>query len=244
MIKKLMKYLPLLISFCLIATLGNSQIIKEKNAAERTVEGKFTSIEVSGGIDVYISQSSSQAVAVSAATPELRDNIVTEVKNGKLVIYFKTQDKLLQKFKDKDLKVFLSAPELSGIRAGGASDVIITGKLKGNELTIKMSGASDMKGAVEYDKINLEMSGASDVNLKGSVNKLEIVASGASDFNGRELKSLKCIAEASGASEIIIAVEQDLQPKASGASHIKYIGTPKTSGMSASGASKISSVNK
>lgn len=232
--KKLILFLPLII----FSFLSYAQVIKEKNATARPVES-FHSIEVSGGFDVYISQSYSYALAVSAATIELRDEIVTKVENGKLIIYFNTQNKLLQKFNNKELKVFLSAPDIRLIKASGATDVNIAGSFKAEDIEINLSGASDLKGEVDINRLSINLSGASDVNLSGNVKKLEVNSSGASDFKGKNLNALKCSVEASGASNVTINVSEILEPKASGASHIKYFGNPRVQGLSATGASKI-----
>ncbi len=67
---------------------SNAQtVINDKNVEVRNVSS-FSAIKVSGGIDVYLSQSNEDAVAVSASDEKYRDDIKTEVKNGVLNIYF------------------------------------------------------------------------------------------------------------------------------------------------------------
>ena len=56
-------------------------IINDKNAEIRNVSA-FTGIKVSGGIDVYLSQSNECALAVSASDEKYNVNIKTEVRNG------------------------------------------------------------------------------------------------------------------------------------------------------------------
>ncbi|HEV2355574.1 MAG TPA: DUF2807 domain-containing protein, partial [Puia sp.] len=67
------------------------KIINDPNAQKRPVTG-FHGIEVSGGIDLYLSQGTEEAVAVSASDLEMRDHIVTSVQDGVLHIYLDDHD--------------------------------------------------------------------------------------------------------------------------------------------------------
>ena len=62
-------------------------IIHDENAEVRNVP-VFSGIKVSGGIDVYLSQSEDYALAVSASDQKYRDGIKTEVNNGILIISY------------------------------------------------------------------------------------------------------------------------------------------------------------
>ena len=57
----------------------------DENLQTRNVAG-FQSIEISGGIDLYLS-SGPESVAVSASSTSIRDHIITEVVNGTLRIH-------------------------------------------------------------------------------------------------------------------------------------------------------------
>src|SRR5690242_18909642 len=91
--------------FALVTIQLNAQtVINDKNVQVRSV-GAFSAIKVSGGIDVYLSQSNEEAVAVSASDIENRDNIKTEVENGVLNIYY---DNNSFKFKsNKKLRAYI-----------------------------------------------------------------------------------------------------------------------------------------
>ena len=68
-----------LFSFLFIALTfsGYAQdIINDKNAETRAV-GSFSAIKVSGAIEVYLSQSNSEALAVSASEDKFRARIKT-----------------------------------------------------------------------------------------------------------------------------------------------------------------------
>ena len=119
---------------------------------------------------------------------------------------------------NKKLRAYISVKDLDKLEISGATDVKIDGMLKGRNLKIDLSGASSLKGSVEYESISIDQSGASDSKLAGTVKNLDIDLSGASDFNCFELVAENCRAEASGASDIFITVNNDLKVNASGAS--------------------------
>ena len=83
--KKLFLSLITLISFQLFA---QNVLVNDANAEARQIAGSFTAIKVSGGIDIYISQSDAEAVAVSATEQEYRNSIKTEIESGTLKVYY------------------------------------------------------------------------------------------------------------------------------------------------------------
>lgn len=224
--------------FCIFAIQSFGQtIIDDKNAEVRNV-GVFSGIKVSGGIDVYLSQSDNYALAVSASDEKYREDIKTEIINGVLNISYNGG-----KFKfnsDRQLRAYVSFKTIESLEASGASNFIINGNLKSNSIRVKLSGACDIKGIVNIDNLDLNMSGASTVKISGAVQNIKIDASGASDMKNYDLVADNCMANISGASDIRITVNTSLSAKASGASTLFYKGNPERRNISSSGASSIS----
>ncbi|MDH7460878.1 DUF2807 domain-containing protein [Chitinophagaceae bacterium 26-R-25] len=226
----------ILITIGALATKGQDKVINDPNASPRTVS-TFTEIEVSSAIDLYISQSDKEGLAVSAKDAEDRDHIRTVVSGHTLKISYDQGSKWSRG--DKKLRVYIAVKTLTRIKSEGASDVYINGKLTGDLLELSMNGASDFKGEVEVKRLVVGLSGASDTNIKGSAEVLEIQASGASDFKGYDLLTERCSLNASGASKIKITVNKELDAKLSGASDIYYKGAGMIKNIQSSGASSI-----
>ncbi|MDI3320482.1 head GIN domain-containing protein [Pinibacter soli] len=226
----------ILVTIGALVARGQEKVINDPNAVSRTV-GTFTEIEVSSAIDLYISQSDKEGLAVSAKDVEDRDHIRTEVSGHTLKISYDQGHKWNRG--DKKLRVYIAVKTLTLIKSSGASDVYISGKLTGDLLELSMNGASDFKGEVEVKRLVVGLSGASDTNIKGSAEVLEISASGASDFKGYDLLTERCSLNASGASKIKITVNKELDAKLSGASDIYYKGTGLVKNIQSSGASSI-----
>ena len=213
-------------------------LVNDANAEQRILTGSFNAIKVSGGIDLYLSQYETESIAVSASEEKYRENIKTVIENGTLKIYY-DGDKLLH-WGNKKLKAYISFKNLEKLTASGASDVQVAGTIAVPSLSIDCSGASDFKGAVKVNNLVMELSGASDVKISGTASVVSIQSSGASDVKGYDLIPEVCTAKASGASDINITVNKELNAHASGASDIYFKGDGVIKDIHTSGASSVS----
>ena len=143
--------------------LAQNEIVVDPNATTRPVTGEFKTIKISGGIDLFISQSADVAIAVSASEEKYRDKIRTTIENGVLKIYY-DGDKSW-KPKDKKLKAYVSFKELEKIDASGACDIKVSGTITVTSLDLYLSGACDFKGIIAVNSLKLDLSGASDVKI-------------------------------------------------------------------------------
>ena len=214
-------------------------VINDEHAQRRDVSA-FSGIKVSGGIDVYLSQSNDYALAVGASEDKYRDNIRTEVRNGVLIIY---PDNNRLRFNNQKLRAYVSFKDLKSLDASGACQFIINGSLQTNNMKIKLSGASGLKGNMKIDNLQVDLAGASTMKADGKIGNLKIDASGASDLKNYELVVDRCVAELSGASDVRITVNESISAKASGASSFSYKGNPSKTEVNTSGASSISKKN-
>jgi len=234
------KYLLSFVLFVSATSYGFAQQINDPNVELRTAKN-FHAINLSSAFDVFITQSNEESVAVSAADIKDRERIIVEVKNGVLHVGFDSKG-VKWGNGNKKLKAYISFKQIDALTVSGACDVFISGTLKANELTLRQSGASDVKGKMEIGKLKIDLSGASDVTITGSATQLSIEASGASDFKGYDLVTEICDARASGASDIKITVNKELSANASGASDVKYKGSGVIRDIKSSGSSSVRKV--
>jgi hypothetical protein len=235
-----MKYLFILFFFILSIQGFTQTVINDKNAEVRNVSS-FTGIKVSGGIDLYLSQSDNYSVAVSANEEKYRNNIKTEVKNGILVIWYDNDRKL--NAGNKNLRAYVSFKDIESLEASGACDVDINGTLSANTMFLKLSGACEIKGTVKISNLTLELNGASTAKVDGTAQNLKLNASGASDVKNFDFSVENCVAEISGASDVRISVTNSISASASGASSFRYKGSPERKDIATSGASSINQKN-
>ena len=204
-----------------IATLAQ-KTINDPNAEKRNVSN-FHGVEISGGIDLYLSQGE-EAVAVSASEAKFRDRIRTEVKNGVLKIWYETNSNLHLDWGNRKLKAYVSFKNLDMLEASGGSDIKVEGSIDVSKLSMTVSGGSDFDGKVNISDFKVDASGGSDVNISGTAKTINIDASGGSDFKGYELITENCTVDASGGSDVYITVNKELNAESSGGSDIYYKG--------------------
>jgi hypothetical protein len=256
-----MKQLLLVLMFGLVFMAKAQQktgLIYDDNVQKRNLPS-FNAIKISSAIDLYLSQSNSNEVAVSASTLDVRNHIVTEVEGGTLIIRMDNNNNWWdwKKWGNTKLKAYVSVKELNALTGSGATNIHIMGALESDKLIIKLSGASDLRGELNVGNLNITVSGASNiksqvkaimigidgsgasvVELTGTVNDLSVEVSGASEAKLYNLNAKGAIVKASGASSANVNVSTILKAHASGASNINYKGSALREG-SASGASDI-----
>ena len=256
--KKILFALLLLAGFVVNAQ-ENKSIVYDENAQQRKVPS-FTAISVSSAIDLYLTQSNKNEVAVSATNDEIRDQIITEVVGGTLIIRLGDNGTWFswRKWGNYKTKAYVSIQDINALTASGASTVHLVNTIESPKMRIKLSGASDFKGnikagvlmyqltgasdykgEVSANSIDIDGSGASSIELIGKVDDLAIEVSGASDAKLYNLTAKGAILRASGASNIGITVTEILRANSSGASDINYKGNPNVKESSTLGASSI-----
>jgi hypothetical protein len=230
-------FLSIVLLIASFFTMAQKAIVNDANAEQRTLNGSFNAIKISGGIDLYLSQYETESIAVSASEEKYKEGIKTVVENNTLKIYYDGDRNWGGG--NKKLKVYVSFKNLQKLQASGASDVQVAGTINVPSLSLDMSGASNFKGAVKTSNLTIELSGASDATISGAAGSVTIQSSGASDVKGYDLVTEVCNAKASGASDIHITVNKELTASASGASDISYKGTAVIKDQHTSGASSI-----
>ena len=216
---------------------AQKQFVVDANAEMRSLNGSFNKIKVSNAINLYLSQSSTESIAVSASEDKFKAGIKTVVENNVLKIYYDGERSWSGR--NRKMKVYVSFKNIDELQASGASDIIVAGTLEVQSLSLNLSGASDFKGDIKANTLSLNLSGASDVTISGTVKQLNIESSGASDVKGYELTADICNASVSGASDVNITVNKELTAHASGASSVNYKGDAVIKDMHSSGASSI-----
>jgi hypothetical protein len=213
----------------------------DANADVRTV-GSFNKIKVSSAITLYLSQGSSQAVAVSAGDKEHTAKIKTEVTDGVLKIYVENGAWNGWNWSNKHLKAYVTFTELQMLEASGASDVeLVDPSISVKDFKLEISGASSIKGGIiKGNDFDVEVSGASDSKVSMTGRSFKVEATGASDVKGT-LTGDKMNFDLSGASTVDVqGTTSTIGIVASGASDFKGYDLQTTSCKAeASGASNI-----
>ena len=203
---------------------GQEKVINDPNATVRDVKG-FSAIEVSDGIDLFLTQSNDEAVAVSAIKDEYRDKIKTVVENGVLKIYYGNNNLPSLNFKlNRKLRAYVSFKALDRLKAMAGSDVKVTGTISGEKLKLNISSGSDFSGRVDVKDLEVNQASGSDIHISGRAENLDVQSTSGSDFHGFDLITETCRAQSNSGSDIYITVNKELSVKAGSGSDVHYRG--------------------
>jgi Putative auto-transporter adhesin, head GIN domain len=200
--------------------------IDAPNAQERKVSG-FHAIKVSTGIKLILTQSNTEAVAVSASKEEYRDKIVTKVENGVLKIYYEQETLKFWKnitTKGRNPVAYVSVINLDGLDMNSGASVSIEGTIKGDKLDLDASSGATFSGAISFTGVDAKQRSGSVVKISGSATTLKVDGSSGSVFQGYELVAGNCDADVSSGASIQITMNKEMSAEASSGGHISYRG--------------------
>jgi hypothetical protein len=218
----------LILSF-LVATITAGAVFAQKtindpNAEQRTVSS-FHGIEVSTGIELMLTEGNAEEVAVSAASAEFRDRIVTKVENGILRIHYDSKLGSVNKIKEsKNLKAYVSYKTLDHLDINTGAEAEIKGVLQSASLDLKANTGGLVKGEVNITELKVSQNTGSKITLSGKVEKMEIDGETGSKFLGEELNTVSCNISVSTGAQVWIKAEKELQIKANTGGAVKYKG--------------------
>lgn len=221
----------LILTALLFASLvSNAQYKKELSLSN------FTKLDFSSAFSLEVTKGSSFKVSVDAERQEDLDDLDVKVSGSTLVAKYKSGIGWRKNRKNVHFTVVM--PNLKAVDLSGATRSKIAGFNDLEELTLKLSGASNSDISLSADKVTMDVSGASKLKMTGKASKLNLDASGASDINCYGFTARDADVDASGASSVKISAQQTLNVEASGASSVRYQGNPSLR-KSSSGASSV-----
>jgi Putative auto-transporter adhesin, head GIN domain len=207
-----------------IAFASNAQQINDANAQKRSV-GNFHGIEVSTGVELFLTEGVNEEVAVSASAPEFTEKLITKVENGVLKIYYDSKAGAVNKKKEnKNLKAYVSYKNLDKLDVTTGAAVNIKGVLRSQALILKVNTGASAEGEINIVKLTVEQSTGSKVNLSGKAENMNVEASTGSKFTGENITTASCSAKVSTGAKVSVMAEKELQAKASTGGIIKYKG--------------------
>ncbi len=197
---------------------GNGNVTTEK----RNVEGNFSKVDVSRGLNVTLEQADNYFVEVEA-DQNLQEHITTRVENGTLTI---TTDGNIDEATAKNIRVKL--PSLTSLEATSGSSVSTKNTFNGTEIEVKTSSGSEANLSLEFDAVSCESSSGSSLTVKGKALKLTTDSSSGSEIDAHGLLVNEVVSESTSGSSTDVNPLVSLNAKASSGSSIDYSSSPKT----------------
>jgi hypothetical protein len=197
----------------------------------------FSRLQVSDSFTVDVSVGDVEEVTV-----RVDDNLVglldIGVSGGTLRIGVESGTDVL----DATMEADVTVSSLDELRAAGASSVRLTDPLAGDTFGVSISGSSRLTGAIDIEECTIDLSGSSIADPSGTARGLEARVSGASQLDAPELTVDDLTIDLSGASLANVDATGTLSAGASGASTLRYAGSPVVERSDVSGSSSIEPV--
>jgi len=169
----------------------------------------------------------------------LEDNLSVGVTDNVLRIGLQPRTTV----RNATLEADVTITSLEAIEGSGAVGIHLLAPIVGSAFDLRLSGASELDGPVDFVSMAGVISGASDISLSGRVQTADIEASGASDLSMLDLEVDVLRVNLSGASSAEVSVNDSIEASLSGASSLGYRGDPEVSNVDVSGASSIGKIS-
>ncbi|WP_242157781.1 head GIN domain-containing protein [Aestuariivivens sediminis] len=195
---------------------GNGNVVVK----ERMINGNFSTIKATEGLDVYLTQSDNESIVVEA-DENLHNLILTDIEDGVLKIHTKEN---IGSCKAK--KILVGFKTISQIIATSGSDVYSTNTITANQLNLRTTSGSDMKLDVNTQTLHCEATSGSDLKLSGNTNTLIAEATSGSDIKAGELFAQSSEVKATSGADITINTSKELTARATSGGDINYYGNP------------------
>lgn len=208
---------------------GNRDVV----TIDRNISGDFSTIKVSQGLDLYITQSSNISLSVEA-DENLHELIMTEVENDVLKIYL-TEN--IRRAASK--KIILNIDDISAIKATSGSDVYSTNTIEVDDLELNTTSGADMELTVNTKQLVCTATSGSDLKLSGRTQTLNASATSGSDIDARNLSAETSDVKATSGADISVNTSKELTARATSGGDVRYSGNPEKINKSDSSAGSV-----
>ena len=189
----------------------------------------FTEISLRIGANLHIEQGDKQSVEITAK-PSTMEQLITEVKDGKLIIRFPNKTLLWKAFQPGDITINITTPTIHSLGVVGSGDIIAEDEIKSKIIELDVNGSGNIKlSELSSERVKTAISGSGNIIVAGKTiaQDLSIVISGSGNFRGLDYRADDVSIKISGSGNADIEAKNNLYIRLVGAGIITYKGNPK-----------------
>jgi hypothetical protein len=201
-----------------------SSVADEQN---RRVDS-FTEISLRIGATVHLEQGAKQNLEI-VAKPSTLDEIITEVKDGKLIIRFPNKNYVWTTFQPGDITIYITTPEINGLGISGSGDIIAEDEIKTKILDMAVSGSGNIKlSELTSERVKSVISGSGDIIVAGktAAQDLSVNISGSGNFKGLNFSADDVTVKVAGSGNVGVEANKNLYVRLAGSGNVTYKGNP------------------
>jgi Protein of unknown function (DUF2807). len=227
--------------FLLVATIfiGTKTFAEEQT---RKVD-PFSEISLRIGAKLHLEQGAKQNLEIVAKTSTL-EQIITEVKDGKLIIRFPNKDYFWKTFQPGEITIYITTPEISGLGVSGSGDIIAENTIKTRVLDLGVSGSGNIRlSDLAAQQVKGTISGSGDIVLAGknAAEDLSIAISGSGSLKALDYLADNVSVKVAGSGDVSIEAVKTLYVRIAGSGNVMYRGNPQID-QSIAGSGKVKNV--
>ncbi|MBL7970294.1 MAG: DUF2807 domain-containing protein [Prolixibacteraceae bacterium] len=188
----------------------------------------FTEISLRVGAKLHLEQGAKQNVEIVAKASTLEE-IITEVKDGKLIIRFPNQNLLWKNFQPGEIIIYVTTPEINGLGVSGSGDIIAEDQIKTKIIDLSVSGSGNIRLAdLSAERVKTTISGSGDIVLAGktAAQDLSVNISGSGNLKGMEYNADDVSVKVAGSGNVSIEANKNLYVRLFGSGNVNYKGKP------------------
>jgi len=189
----------------------------------------FTEISVRIGANVHLVQGATQSVDI-VAKPSTLEQLITEVKEGKLIIRFPTKTLLWKTFQPGDITINITVPTINALSVIGSGELIAEDEIKSKMMDLEVNGSGNIKlSELSAERVKTTISGSGNIIVAGktTAQDLSIVISGSGNFKGMTYSADDVSIKISGSGNADIEARNNLYIRLVGSGTVTYKGKPK-----------------
>ena len=239
-----MKHFGILSLLVLLTVSCNAQWGKKVkgNGNYTTIErntGDYESVTLAGWFDVQL-VSGSEGTITLEGEENLLEHVITEVRNGDLVIKVEKGLQLRPSTWGKGITVTVPIESIDGVTMSGSGDIEGKTTIKTKSFKTTLSGSGDINLDIEAESVSTTLSGSGDIDLTGSTEEFYVTVSGSGDVDAYGLKAAFAEVKVSGSANVNLTATKELKARVSGSGDINYKGNPKKVDTKSAGSGDIS----
>ncbi|WP_299526709.1 head GIN domain-containing protein [Winogradskyella sp.] len=228
------------LAFLLCVSTSYAQWKKKKGDGNITTitrtTGDYDGLKAGGPMDFKLVEGKEGNITIKGDA-NLMEYIITEVKDGKLVVKAKKGVNLKP---SKTIVVTVPYESINYIALAGSGDIDNSGTIKADDLEVALAGSGDINLRVDSNSVESKIAGSGDIELSGSTENLMTSIAGSGDFEGKSLNSVNVTVKISGSGEADVVCNGNLKVRISGSGDVNYSGNPTNKDTKVSGSGSVS----
>ncbi|MBK5203050.1 MAG: DUF2807 domain-containing protein [Prolixibacteraceae bacterium] len=188
----------------------------------------FNGISLKISAELYLMQGNSQSVSINADASTL-ENLITEVKGHVLIIRSIKKDFFSSAKPNKNIKIYITCPEISSISVMGTGNVFNKNLLTSRIIDLSVMGSGNIVlSGLNTESVKGTIMGSGKISLasRNVTNKFKLIISGSGYYKGSEFPAKNVNIKISGSGDAVVNATNDLDVHISGSGEVMYTGNP------------------